>query len=292
MVKLIHLLILSVCIILAGESFAQIPSTSLYKFDYEVTNNTIQLSNPQFLSAFNLEAYNNQPFVVNRNKVYISAQVHGSSQTDILQLDLIQKRLSSFTATASPEYSPKKFQNRLYCVRVLPENDQFLWVYPLDGNNSGKTFIPNLTSVGYFEFLSEMRIALFLVGTPNKLVIHDIQTSRQTLVSENPGRTLQRSSDGQLLYVEKFSDDFWYIKKYDPKTFRSKIIAQTPGQNEDFVMLDEELLLIGRGTELLKFNPKTDGEWIKVADLKNLGIEKISRLASNDGILLLVSLQE
>jgi len=58
----------------------------------------------------------------------------------------------------------------------------------------------------------------------------------------------------------------------------------------DLVILKDGSLLMGKGSRLYQFHPRKNNQWEEVAELKNLGISRISRMAvSGDGKLVLVN---
>jgi hypothetical protein len=53
--------------------------------------------------------------------------------------------------------------------------------------------------------------------------------------------------------------------------------------------MKNSIILAGRGTKLLKFDPKKDNDWIEIGDFRDYNITQISRLAiSDDGKLAIV----
>ena len=66
-----------------------IPVSDVYAFSMKkLDDTTYNFSNPRFLTNFNLDGYNNQPFFVKANEIYLTVQFPDEVQTDIFSLNL------------------------------------------------------------------------------------------------------------------------------------------------------------------------------------------------------------
>ena len=97
------------------------------------------------------------------------------------------------------------------------------------------------------------------------------------------------SKDNKLLFIHKLSEDQFYIKEYDPILNRASIIAPTLEGIEDFDILEDGSLIMGKGSDLFRFIPGESVEWIKVASLARFNIKDIGRLTSYFDRIALVS---
>jgi hypothetical protein len=89
---------------------------------------------------------------------------------------------------------------------------------------------------------------------------------------------------GSMWYVHKFSDTYWYIKKYNPASSIIDIIVETPGKTEDFAIANDGTFFMGFDAKLYSYHPDRQTSWKEVADLSIYGISRISRLTlSQDG---------
>ena len=95
--------------------------------------------------------------------------------------------------------------------------------------------------------------------------------------------------DGKLLFVQKATEQTWYLKTWDPKNNVQEIILKMPVGSEDFALLPDGTLLTGKGPKLYQFKAPRNADWKEVADLSKYGVQKITRLAvSGDGKLAVV----
>jgi hypothetical protein len=251
---------------------------------------------PRFLTAFNLRGYNNQPNFFSNNELYLTAQVPGEGeQTDIYALDLASKGLSRVTATAATaEYSPTLMPGgkRFSAVRVEEDGNQRLWSFPLDRSDNGRPEFPRLLNVGYHCWLRDTLVAFFIVGDegqPHTLQVAGTRGQKPLRLASNIGRCLLRTAGGQLAFVQKPTEQTWFLKTWDPKTNAQEIVVKMPIGSEDFAILPDGAFLTGRGSRLLQYKPGRDADWREVADLGKYGTKSITRLAaSREGRLAVV----
>jgi len=259
-----------------------------------MTNNgqKITVTEPLYLSGFNPDGYNNQPYFINPNQLYITSDMYDETFTDVVKLDLRRQEYFRVTATDSiSEYSPTPRAIRGFFSTVRVEKDlstQSLWLYPKDHQSYGRRVLSDIGTVGYHCWLSEEEVALFLVGTPMKLAIGNITENTTKTVLENIGRCFRQQSDGSLLFVHKVTEESWYLKSYDPEANEIDIVTRTRPGSEDFELLKDGKIIMGEGSKLYTINPLTDEYWAELTDLAEFGITNISRLAESRNQLIIV----
>lgn len=275
-----------ICLIFCGICISQIPASELYLFQLtEDQSGQIHIHSPQYLSAFNQNGYTNQPFFMSQQELYVSVRKPQENQNDIFSIDISNRSVRQVTKTPQSEYSPTRIANTNYfgCVRQTTsgENIQNLYRYPIDQSNNGKALIPNTTNVGYFYFLKDNQAAVFLVDEPNKLAVADVHLNQVSFLSSNIGRCLRQHPDGSLLYVHKYTDDYWYLKLYDIENKRASIVTQTLAGREDFCIDQAGHIYMADGSKLYWHNGEENADWNLIFDLSVYGIQNISRMAIN-----------
>lgn len=293
-IKLRHLLVLLfsfACLFLE----AQVPTTNIYLFDFELDKNELTLNNPKLLTHFNSKGYNNQPSFFQEDLLYISSNYKGNSNTEIFELDLRRQELKRVTKTTQSEYSPTLMPDGKHISLIRQKNtepmDQHLWRYPLDMSGEGEAIINDLTNVGYHCWIGPYKVIMFLVDDPHKMVEYNVVDGQQEIIAEDIGRSLRR--DGNVLYfVEKVSRKFWYLKAYNFVFNTVEVIAQTPRETEDFALTDDGTFLMATGGFMYAFNAENDKAWRKVVDLRPLGLNKVSRIAIHGNKIALVNESE
>ena len=250
---------------------------------------------PRFLTAFNPHGYNNQPQFLSAQELFLTVQEPtDTTQTDIVALNLPLRTTTRITATSTPEYSPTPMPGgrRFSAVRVEQDGAQRLWSFPLDRSDNGQVVFPNIANVGYHCWLNDTLAALFLVGegdSPHSLALAGTGRKQPLRIAFNVGRCLLKLPDGRLAFVQKATEQTWFIKAYDTLKKTSDILFKTLPGSEDFAVLPDGTFLAGSGNKLYQYNPKRQTDWKALADLSRYGVHSITRLAlSADGQLVVV----
>lgn len=273
--------------------YGQLPATDIYMLTMLKNGDKISLKDPVYISGFNPDGYNNQPHFASPTQLYITTNMYDATFTDFVRLDLQDERYFRVTATDSiSEYSPTPQAPNDHFSAVRVEKDgrtQSLWLYPNDHASYGRRVLSDLSNVGYHCWLSDDHVALFLVDEPMKLGIGNIVENTTQIVLENIGRCFRKDADGNLLFVHKISEASWYIKSYDLNNRRATTICQTVPNSEDFEVLSDGTITMGRGSKLYAMNPSTQSVWSEIADLSEYGIFDISRIAISRNRLVFVN---
>lgn len=267
----------------------QPPATVLFSFDVVMrTDSIVALDNPICLSGDNLSGYNNQPAFLSDQEILASVQAAGSNQTDIYAFNLRTRTKRRLTATNDfREYSPTPHGvQSMSLVRQDTAGLQQLWIYPMQATGKPKQLLSGFDVIGYHCWMTDSTLVLFEVGNPNVLQWVHLDGSKSTFASD-AGRCLQKL-DNTLLYVHKFSDQYWFIKRYDPVDRRAQIVTETLSGSEDFVLVGKEHLVMAKGSSIFQFNLAHPSGWHLIQDLAPYGITHITRLAYRNGKLILV----
>ena len=287
MLKFLPYLIIGFCF----HAKAQLPKCNLYQLEILAYEDKIRISNPLFLTPYNEDGYNNQPNFINSDEIIFTSNYKQSDSTDLWILNINDELLYRYTDTRGySEYSPKNGIERdnIFTVRVdIDGTSQHLWQYPLDRSNSGKKIIKDLTTIGYYHFLSYDEVVLFLVGTPHTLNLYNLKEKTNKTIIENPGRTFMTDKDGLLYYVHKIGETN-FLKSYNLLAKKAKTISVLPGKTEDFLLLNNKIVLIGDGSKIMKFNLDSSQNWEQVIDLSEMEINNISRMVFNRNKLIIV----
>ena len=287
------LFILSFLALNSNLSAQQLPDTDMLLFDLNQKTDSIFLfSNPKFLTGFNPNGYNNQPFFMNDNELYLAVQFpEDTSQTDIYALDLKDFVLTRITATVESEYSPNLVPPRgepgnqpfFSCVRVEvdEDNSQQLWRFPLDRSNNGQTVFTSIIDIGYHFWLNYHQVALFIINNPHYLVVANTLDQSHHNVTSHIGRCFQEMPNGDLAFVHKTEGKTSLIKRMSTRTYNAALITAALPDSEDFAVMNDGTIIMASGTKLFKFNKSIDTNWFEIADFSYYDIDKISRIAIN-----------
>ncbi len=271
--------------------FAQMKPSHIYVFDVRFMNDTTyEFSKPKYLTDFNPNGYNNHPAFFSNTELYISSQQPNENQPEIYALNLEKLTKTRITDTPEGEYSPFRMPDfyNFSAVRLeISGRDtiQRLWQFPMDRLSNGKPVFKYINKVGYYHWLNSRQVALFLVGDPNQLVVAEVDYDRLTPIATNPGRCFRMLPDGNLAFVVKSSYGSWKIMKKKPmaKDSDPEEIIETLQNSEDFAVLPDGTLLMGQGSRIYKFNPRSDSSWVQITDLRFYNIREITRLSVGPG---------
>ncbi len=264
---------------------AQAPESQLFVFDIRVADSLINLTNPRYLSGFNPTGYNNHPSWAGRDQLYASIKMPDMTQPDIYRFDLNTKERSRLTQTESGEYSPRRMYNagRFSAVRqeyVGQDTVLRLWEFPADLSDNGQPVFTTTNGIGYYEWLNNTQLALFMVQNPNQLVLVSSNGDAPRPIATNTGRTFTRLTNGNLVYVDKSTLPWQLVEK---NLYRMeeppRVLGPMIGGSEDFVVLSDGSYLTGRDSKLFRLNPLQGDAWREVVDLSFYGLRRISRLA-------------
>jgi len=268
-----------------------LPNCNLYQFTITEKAAGYSVLYPKFLTAFNKDGYNNQPSFITDFDLYLSSNYGENGSTEVIQLNLFENKLTRITSTKQSEYSPTEAnKNYFSTVRVESDNTtQTLTLYPKNMDSSPRRFLPDVNNVGYHTWISDSKVALFLVDESqgNVLAIGDVYDDSVRQVVSNIGRTLKFDGDHKLFFIHK-SIDTWFIKEYNTDTRKIRTIVETLEGVEDFELLRNGSFICGKGSKLYFYNKGVAG-WTVITDLEDYGIESISRIAVRKNKLVLVN---
>jgi len=153
---------------------AQLPETSIYIFEIQRTKRTYTLMTPKKISK--KKGYNNQPYFSpdDLSLYYVSAM--DTTNTEVMKYDLKKKKSRRLTKTKECEYSPKfsPDMSTITCVRVEQDKEtQHLASYTLK-EKKPLVILPELKSIGYYEWISQSEFISFELPEPFYLVKHNV----------------------------------------------------------------------------------------------------------------------
>ena len=286
---------LFIFLLLSGSVLAtaqDLPATKVFTFRMQPTaDGALQLSQPRYWTAFNEGGYNNQPSFLSPTELLLTVGMEGGTQTDIHLIDLVARTRTRLLATGESEYSPRVSADGdyFYAVRVDAETPglQRLWRFHRQLAGRGEVVLPEAQRVGYYHWLGPQRVAYFDVGTPNTLVVANLAYGTRQRLTPDIGRCFQALPNGDMAYVHKVTPTRWVIKALDGQTLASTTLTETLAGSEDFLVLEDGSLLMGKGSKLFRY---TGERWREASDLGRYRLRKITRLARNDrGTLVVVA---
>lgn len=242
---------------------AQIPSTDIYLLDIKVKNDKIKISNP--VKVTENPGYDNQPYFTEDGKYLYYTAITDDKQADIYKLDLITLKTQQVTNTEESEYSPTPIMGStaITTVRVDMDSTQRLYeIFPFSRKPPEMLF-PSVKDIGYHCWLNENFVAMFRLEETFNLHIANKVNKRIQKVDTNIGRCFQRvPNSNNLSFISKTDSLMWMIKQYNLRSQEITDIAPVYNQNEDFVWVGPNLLLMGDEGTFYCYNLE-EKKWVK-----------------------------
>jgi hypothetical protein len=265
-----------------AEEIKTYKGTDIYLFDFDIKSNNI-LSNGKNITK--REGYDNQPYFSHDSNSIVYSSIL-DKQSDIYKYDLKSSQISQLTNTSDvSEYSPifTPNSNDMSVVMVEKDGSQRLWKYSPDGVS--KLVIEDIAPVGYYSWVNENIVSMFVLGEHNTLHIMDKLTGQHNVVKADIGRSIHKiPNKNAISFVHKINKKTFVIKSLSIDNLKEEDIITTLNGSEDYVWTPDGKILMGNKSDLFIFDPKIDKTWKKIVNLKNLGITDILRLAiSPDG---------
>ena len=245
----------------AGTVSAQLPDTEIYIATLSKQGNEWKFSEPD--NVTNRVGYDNQPFFSPDGSSMLFVQVKDSTQSDVYSYSIKEKTSRQISSSPESEYSPNYTpdHSKLSVVRVDMDSAQRF--YTFDPRTPSKVqFVPGTDSIGYYCWMNDSMLAMFLVGENFSLQILNTHSHQRSFISYNIGRCLKLSSDKKsLLFLDKSDSTQWMISSLQIADFKINPVIKAMDGNEDFCPLNDGSLLMGSAGKLYIWNKGLGDEW-------------------------------
>jgi hypothetical protein len=253
----------------------------IFLMPLHVRGGTVTVGAP--VNVTNRAGYDNQPSFTADGRALYFTSTRADSQADIYQYHIESRTTERITRTApESEYSatqlpvPKNFS----VIRVEKDSLQRLWMISPDGSDS-RVIFKDIAPVGYHTWLDQYHAALFVLGSPNALVLADTRTGKGDTLARDIGRSLVTLPSGAGFSFLSRRGPEWVLTEV--RTTRAGKVAYIKPliavpRGMDYVAWIGDTAIGGTGSRLLTWTPGAD-DWIEVADLSGQGVTRISRIA-------------
>ena len=267
---------------------AQLPETDIF-----ISEVKIQQGKPEFSTPKNItqrKGYDNQPFFMPDGKSLLFVAVPDTTQADIFRYDFTSRKISQVTRTNESEYSPMLTPDgkNISVVRVDADTGQRFYTFPVS-KPENLSHIKGTDSIGYYCWLSDSSMAMFILGKSMTLQLLNIKSGERTLSASDIGRCMKLSRDQKSLYfVIKQNENEWGIFEMNLSTGeKKKIVATLPG-SEDFAIMPDGTFLMGNKGKLYQYRNEAGNTWHEVADFTSVigDFYRISVNAKGDRIAM------
>ena len=231
--------------------------------------------------------YDNQPaFVPDGGALLFTSNRGGARQTDIYRYNIASKQTTRVTNTPESEYSPTITPDRQHIsvIRVEADQTQRLWRFTLDGQQP-ELVLPNVKPVGYHAWLDARTIALFVLGQPPTLQIADVESGTVETVARDIGRSIQKiPAAGAVSFIQRDPQEGsaapFSVRAFDLRIRQiTELVRALPGSTApDVAWTPDGTLLVAHEGGLHGWR-LGERNWRKIADLADVGVRGVSRLA-------------
>ena len=273
---------LALLFLAVSSAAAQAPSNpEIYLMSLSVRGSTVTVGTPANIT--NRPGYDNQPSFTADGRELFYTSTREDNQADIYKYHVEAKTTVRLTKTdPESEYSaaqlpyPKNFS----VIRVEKDSTQRLWTLSPDGASGRPTFA-DIKPVGYHTWIDTHHAALFVLGSPNALVLADTRTGKGDTLARNIGRSLVTLPQGRGFSFFARSGPDWIITavrltRASKVAYVQPLVAAPAGM--DYIAWVGGSAIGGTGSKLMMWTPGTT-TWREVADFTSQGITRISRIA-------------
>ena len=289
MIRLLRNLILSAPLVVGSDLGAQAtapPSTDIFLAPVRVQSGRPVIGTP--VNVTNRPGYDNQPSFTPDSRSILFTSVRADAQADIYRYDILTKTTTRLTSTPESEYSATVYGNgdRFTVIRVERDSTQRLWSFRRDGSDPRIVF-PDIKPVGYHAWVDSTAVAMFLLGTPNALVVADTRGGAPDTLARNVGRSLVPLPNGNgFSFVQRAADSSWILTAVDVRGAGRERhtmplpLTRLPAGADYVAWWAPAVAISGAGTKLLLWDGTgKNPQWRELADLGRFGLRRISRLA-------------
>jgi len=246
-------------------AYAQLPETDIFVSDMKMKDGKFEFSRPENIT--HRPGYDNQPYFIPDGKSLLFVSMPDTTQADIYSYDFKSKKSAAITKTKESEYSPMLTPDgkNISVVRVDDDKGQRFYRFPVKEQNA--TVVKGTDSIGYYCWLNQDFLAMFILGDAMTLQVLDINKNERTLVASDVGRCMRLTNDKKkLLFVIKQNENEWSIFEMDIATReKKKLISTIPG-SEDYAVLKDGSLIMGSKGKLYRCNLSESTDWKEIAD--------------------------
>lgn len=255
------------------------PGTDIWVADLSIRAGRVTLSAPVNVTA--RAGYDNQPAFLPDGSGFLYTRIGSDGQADIWRYGFATHSARAVTTTPESEYSPTLIPRSggISVVRVELDSTQRLWRLDADGSHPTLVF-ERIKPVGYHAWAGDSALALFVLGTPNALVLARLGTDRADTVARNVGRALQPIPGRRAVSFVQIVDstESWLMElNADSSTVHR--LVRLPHGAEFHVWTAGGLVLVSDGTTLYQWDSHGTASWQAVADLGSMGLHGVTRLA-------------
>lgn len=259
-------------------------NTDIILLDIINKDGKMMLQNPKNIT--NREGYDNQPSFNKDGSKILYSSIREEKQSDIYLYNIADSSHTQITKSDENEYSPVFMSDeKISVVRVDRDSLQRLYEMNLNGKKA-KLIINHQDSIGYYKWINEKELALFVLPEPFELRIVRTDTNLTKIVTSKISPSLNvHPKTGKTLFVNEFEPNQWFIceiNDIDERNYEIVPIVNVLDEDHNFTISKNGDFIICNGPKVYKYNPDTDQGWMRIYDGSADGYSQFYRLAISD----------
>ena len=255
------------------------PGTDIWVADLTIRDGRVNVGKPLNVTA--RPGYDNQPAFLPDGSGFLYTRIGADGQADMWRYDFATHSARAVTATRESEYSPTLMPKSggISVVRVELDSTQRLWRLDPDGGHPALLF-EKIKPVGYHAWAGDSALALFVLGTPNALVLARLGSEHADTVARNIGRAMQPIPGRRAVsFVQIVDSTRSWLMELDADSATVRRLILLPRGAEFHLWTAGGLVLASDGASLYQWDSRGAASWERVADLSALGLKGVTRLA-------------
>src|SRR3569832_1575760 len=165
---------------------AEMPDTDIFLADLKNENGKLSFTQP--VNITKRSGYDNQPYFTPDGKSLMYVAYRDTIQSDVFRYDIATKKTTQVTNSKESEYSPNLTTDgkNLSVVRVDKDNGLRFYTMPVN-DVAHIRFVKGTDSIGYYCWLNDSSLAMFILGDVMSLQVLNAKTSERKWIASDIG---------------------------------------------------------------------------------------------------------
>jgi len=257
-------------------------STDIYLMDVDWSNG-FEYSNVKVISLN--DGYNNQPNFSANGDYFLYTSI-ANEQADIFKYDIKSGITKQITHSPESEFSPTLLPNQIEYSTVRVEKDGAQRLWKINQNNASASLVlPSIKGIGYHTWLTDKKLALFVVGQPHQMHIANVKKDNSIQVGEKIGSAIHKvPNEKAFAYIDWSDSTNCTIKTRNFKGKKEQTICPCAPEAEYFIHRPNGNLLSVKGSTLYYWDKKSnEKEWQEIAHFTEIDADFYRLAISADG---------
>lgn len=273
---------------------AAAPGTEIFLAPLDTSGGELQVGALEQMT--DRPGYDNQPAFTLDGTAVIWSSVRGG-QADLYRRPVTdttgeENAVTRLTHTLTSEFSPTpQAEGGMSVLRVEADGRQRLWHYTGQGAPVDP-ILPEADSVGYYAWLGQSKVALYLLGSPPELYVANLAVGRRdTSMASNIGRSLQSVPNRSAVsFIQIDDDSTTAVHLLDGMSLETRHLTDTPGDGtgDHHAWTPGGTLLMASEGTLQAWSPDED-EWTEVKSLDTLDVSRLAVSPTADRLALVAA---